>query len=136
MTDSDQQTSQPVRHRAIDRGLHLATIAGIQIRLDSSLLLIFLLVVYLLGATVFPGWHPDWSGTTRWLTATAAGLLFFTSVLLHELAFKIINLFDGDLIGHSQVGSQIRNCDFAIIGRIRRIAFDDGLRQCLERFSR
>jgi len=90
MSDSDQHASPPARHRAIDRGLHVATVAGIQIRLDSSLLLIFLLVVYLLGATVFPGWHPDWSGSTRWLTATAAGLLFFISLLLHELAHSLV----------------------------------------------
>ena len=55
MNDSRHDAGRRVPHRAIDRGLHLATIAGIQIRLDSSVLLIFLLVVYLLGLGV--GFH-------------------------------------------------------------------------------
>jgi Zn-dependent protease len=76
--------------RPLDHSLELGTVAGIQIRLDSSLLIIFALLVYILGGSVFPGWHPDWGAATRWLTAVVAGVVFFASVLAHELAHSLV----------------------------------------------
>lgn len=65
---------------------------GIRICLDSSLILIFALIVYLLGANVFPGWHPEWPGVTTWTTAAIAGVMFCVSVLAHELAHSLVSL--------------------------------------------
>jgi Zn-dependent protease len=73
------------------RGFRLGALFGIDICLDTSLLIIFSLIVYLLGASVFPGWHPDWGGGTTWLTALAAGVLFFASLLAHELAHSLVS---------------------------------------------
>lgn len=67
-------------------GLHLARIGGIDVHLDWSLLLIFVLVTTVLGAGLFPQWHPDWSLLTTWATAVAAAICFFASVLVHELS--------------------------------------------------
>jgi Zn-dependent protease/predicted transcriptional regulator len=72
------------------RGLRLGALLGIEIRLDSSLLIIFTLIVYLLGVNVFPAWHPDWPAATNWLTALVAGILFFASLLFHELAHALV----------------------------------------------
>lgn len=72
------------------RGLHLIRIAGIDIVVDWSLLIIFLLIVWGLAAGVFPQWHPAWSPMTAWLTAVAAALLFFASVLAHELSHSLV----------------------------------------------
>jgi Zn-dependent protease/predicted transcriptional regulator len=80
-----QSSDSPVR------GLGIGTLFGIGIRLDASLILIFALMVYLLGINVFPAWHPDWPATTSWLTALAAGILFFASVLAHELAHALVS---------------------------------------------
>lgn len=73
------------------RGLRLGSLFGIEIRLDSSLMIIFSLIVYVLGANVFPGWHPAWPARTTWLTAVVAGVLFFSSVLAHELAHALVS---------------------------------------------
>ncbi len=70
--------------------MKLFTIFGIEIRLDFSVLFIFGLIVYSLGSGVFPGWHPDWPAGTVWTTALAAGLLFFTSLLAHELSHSLV----------------------------------------------
>ena len=71
-------------------GLRLFTLFGIEIRLDFSVLFIFGLIVYSLGSGVFPSWHPEWLGSTVWLTAFSAGLLFFASLLAHELSHSLV----------------------------------------------
>jgi Zn-dependent protease/CBS domain-containing protein len=81
----------PNRSAPPGRGLRLGTLFGIEVRLDASLIIIFALIVYMLGGNVFPVWHPDWPGSTTWLTAAAAGILFFASVLAHELAHSLVS---------------------------------------------
>jgi Zn-dependent protease/predicted transcriptional regulator len=71
-------------------GLRLFTLFDIEIRLDFSVLFIFGLIVYSLGSGVFPDWHPTWPVSTIWVTAFGAGILFFTSLLAHELSHSLI----------------------------------------------
>lgn len=73
------------------RGFRLGSLFGIDICIDTSLLIVFFLIVYMLGGSVFPGWHPDWGTATTWLTALAAGVLFFASLLAHELAHSLVS---------------------------------------------
>ncbi|MBW1762105.1 MAG: site-2 protease family protein [Deltaproteobacteria bacterium] len=70
--------------------MSLARIFGIEIRLDFSVLIVFALVVYSLGAALFPRWHPTWDATLTWGTAFTAGVLFFASLLAHELAHSVV----------------------------------------------
>mgnify|MGYP006301461429 CR=1 FL=1 len=70
-------------------GFGIGKIFGIQIRIDWSWLLIFLLVVWNLG-TAFGQLHEDWGDTLRWGMAVAAALLFFSSVLAHEIAHSLV----------------------------------------------
>jgi Zn-dependent protease/predicted transcriptional regulator len=76
-------------------GLRLFSIFGIEIRLDWSVLIIFALIVYSLGAGLFPQWHPDWSPATTWLTALAAGVIFFVSLLAHEMSHSLMARYYG-----------------------------------------
>jgi len=86
-------------------GFKVGSIAGIQIFVDWSLLIIFFLVTFSLGGGVFPAWHPDWSMSLIWLTAAAAALLFFLSVLAHELSH----------VGRAQ-GIEIRRITLFVFG--------------------
>jgi Zn-dependent protease/predicted transcriptional regulator len=70
--------------------MSLARIFGIEIRLDFSVLIVFALVVYSLGAALFPRWHPTWDAALTWGTAFTAGVLFFASLLAHELAHSVV----------------------------------------------
>jgi Zn-dependent protease/CBS domain-containing protein len=72
------------------RGFHLARIAGIDVYLDWSLTIIFLLVTFSLGAVAFPAWHPEWGAVTAWTTAAAAAVLFLASVLIHEFSHALV----------------------------------------------
>ena len=71
-------------------GLRLFEIFDIEIRLDWSVLIIFALIVYSLGAGLFPQWHESWSVATTWLTAFSAGVIFFASLLAHELSHSLM----------------------------------------------
>jgi Zn-dependent protease/CBS domain-containing protein len=71
-------------------GIRIGRIFGISIHLDWSWIFIFLLVTWSLAVGVFPTWHPDWGPGLNWTVATLASLLFFASVLLHELAHSLV----------------------------------------------
>jgi len=71
-------------------GVRLGRIAGIEVLMDWSLLFIFVLILVSLAGGVFPARHPDWSPGLIWVTALGAAILFFVSVLLHELAHAVV----------------------------------------------
>jgi Zn-dependent protease len=70
-------------------------IAGIDIIVDWSLLIIFALITVSLASGLFPQWHPAWGPATCWLTALAAAVLFFASVLAHELSHSLVGRVNG-----------------------------------------
>lgn len=73
----------------MNRGLRIFRLFGIDIRIDWSWLLILLLVTWNL-TTAFSRFHPDWSTPFSILIGVIAALLFFASVLLHELAHSLV----------------------------------------------
>jgi Zn-dependent protease/CBS domain-containing protein len=88
-------------------GFHLVTIAGIDVRVDWSLLIIFFLITFSLGTALFPAWHPDWSPLLSLLMALVAAIAFFASVLAHELSHA--------LVGRSR-GIEVRRITLFIFG--------------------
>jgi Zn-dependent protease/CBS domain-containing protein len=70
-------------------GFRVARLFGINIRVDWSWLLIFALVTWNLSA-VFAKAHSDWGSLLNWGTALVAAILFFLSVLAHELAHSLV----------------------------------------------
>jgi Zn-dependent protease/predicted transcriptional regulator len=70
-------------------GFGIGRIFGINIRIDWSWLFLFFLVTWNLG-TAFGQLHSDWGTGLRWGMAVVAALLFFSSVLAHELAHSLV----------------------------------------------
>jgi Zn-dependent protease/predicted transcriptional regulator len=71
-------------------GFKVGKIFGINIHIDWSWIFIFLLVTWNLAGAVFPSLHPDWSVATNIALGVVAALLFFLSILLHELAHSLV----------------------------------------------
>jgi Zn-dependent protease/CBS domain-containing protein len=65
--------------------LALGSFGGVQVRIHWSLLVVFTLIVWSLAASVFPSQNPGYSDGVYLAVAVVAALLFFASVLLHEL---------------------------------------------------
>jgi Zn-dependent protease/CBS domain-containing protein len=65
--------------------LTLGRLGGVEVRINWSWLVVFALIVWSLAATVFPSQNPRLSDRVHLAMAVAAALLFFASVLLHEL---------------------------------------------------
>jgi Zn-dependent protease/CBS domain-containing protein len=76
------------------KGFGIGRIFGIDIRVDWSWLPIFLLVTWSLSG-FFGQANPEWTVTLQWLAAAAAALLFFGSVLAHELAHSFVARREG-----------------------------------------
>ena len=71
--------------------IRLGNIFGVEIRLDYSWFIIFILITWSLAGHYFPGAHPGWSAGAYWALAALTSALFFTSVVIHELAHSLVS---------------------------------------------
>jgi len=72
-------------------GFRIGRIFGIPIFLHATWFVVFLLVTWALSAH-FAAIHPGWSGAASLLVAAGTALLFFVSILLHELGHSVLAL--------------------------------------------
>jgi Zn-dependent protease/predicted transcriptional regulator len=68
----------------------IGKIAGIDIEIHVSWIIILVLLTVSLATGWFPQLYPGWSTATYWLIALLSSLLLFVSVLLHELAHSLV----------------------------------------------
>jgi len=72
-------------------GIRIGRILGIPIYLHPSWFIIFALITVSL-ATQFANQHPRWSQAQHWSLGVLTSLLFFGSVLFHELSHSVVAL--------------------------------------------
>lgn len=92
--------------------LRVATVRDIPIEIHPSWFITFLLVTLTLAVGLFPVDRPGLPAAVYWVMGVAASLLFFLSVLIHELAHSLVAL------GH---GIPIRRITLFIFGGLAQI---------------
>jgi Zn-dependent protease/CBS domain-containing protein len=74
----------------MDASVRLGRIAGIEVRLHWSLAIVFTLIVWTLAGQVFPSFVADQPQFAYWLASAVAGLLFYVSLLSHEMGHAVV----------------------------------------------
>jgi Zn-dependent protease len=72
------------------RGISLGRVLGIPIVLDYSWFLIFGLIAWTLASGYFPSEFKNWPTAEYWLVGIATAIVFFLSVVLHELGHSVV----------------------------------------------
>ena len=72
------------------RGWRVGRLAGIDLSIHPSWLVIAFILTYSLAVTQFPNQFPGWAGGQYWVVAGATSILFFASVLAHELSHALV----------------------------------------------
>jgi Zn-dependent protease len=81
---------------ALETGsLTFGRLFGIPLRVHTSWFLIFVLVSWSLAAGYLPSEYPGWTATAYWLVGWLTSLLFFGSVVAHELGHAVVALREG-----------------------------------------
>jgi Zn-dependent protease/CBS domain-containing protein len=94
-------------------GIPIGKVFGIPLRLHYSWFIIFVLITWALASSYFPATHPTWSLTTKVAAGIITSLLFFGSVLAHELMHSIIA---------QRQGLPVRSITLFIFGGVSQIA--------------
>ena len=74
---------------------NLGKLFGIQFRLHYSWFIVFVLINVSLSWYYFPANYPDWTRLTYWVIGVVSSVLFFASVVAHELAHSIVAKING-----------------------------------------
>ena len=91
----------------------IGRIFGIDINIDSSWFLIFILFTWILAANYYPQSYPGWGSFLYWIIGIMTSLLIFGSVLIHELAHSVVALKQGE---------KVRNITLFILGGVAQIS--------------
>jgi Zn-dependent protease/predicted transcriptional regulator len=76
-------------------GISIGKLFGIALKLHVSWFIIFALVTWALTASYFPAAYPNWGLGTKIAAGILTSLLFFGSVLAHELMHSIVSQHQG-----------------------------------------
>ena len=95
--------------------LQIARVIGIPIYLHFSWLIIFGLIVWTLSTGYFPAQYPDLPASSYWAKGLVASLLFFVSILIHELGHAVVAL---------RYGLRTRSITLFIFGGVAQLEKD------------
>ncbi|MCJ7588455.1 MAG: site-2 protease family protein [Candidatus Aminicenantes bacterium] len=91
----------------------IGRVFGIDIKVDSSWIVIFFLFSFVLAGSYYPRSLPGQSRSLYWILGLATSLLLFASVLAHELAHSIVAIRNGE---------KVRSITLFILGGVAQIS--------------
>jgi Zn-dependent protease/CBS domain-containing protein len=90
----------------------IGRIFGIDIHIDASWLVIFGLFTWIMASYYFPSGNPHWPKWQYWVVGAITSILFFASVLGHELAHSVVAISQGE---------KVRRITLFILGGVAQI---------------
>jgi Zn-dependent protease/predicted transcriptional regulator len=94
------------------KGIPFGRIFGISLRLNPSWFIIFILVTWALAGSYFPTTYPVWTLTEKVAAGVITSLLFFASVLAHELMHSVVA---------QRQGTKVKSITLFIFGGVSEI---------------
>lgn len=91
----------------------IARLFQIDIHIDSSWFIIFILFTWAISTTIIPRQFAGWPPALNWGLGILSSLLFFASVLFHELAHSLVA---------KQQGEEVRRITLFILGGVAQIS--------------
>jgi Zn-dependent protease/predicted transcriptional regulator len=91
----------------------IGRIFGIDIHIDASWLVIFGLFTWIMASYYFPSGYPQWPKWQYWAVGALTSILFFASVLGHELAHSLVAIKQGE---------KVRRITLFILGGVSQIS--------------
>jgi Zn-dependent protease len=82
---------------------------GVRVEISLTWLIVCAVVAWSLGAFYFPSRFPGWSPAVTWLAAGISSLVFFLSVVVHELAHAVTA---------TRLGVQVRGISLFLFGGV------------------
>lgn len=79
----------------MEQDIRLGKIAGIPVGVNWSILFIFVLIAWELADLILPGYHPHDSTAIYWIVGTVTTMLFFASLLAHEVSHAFVSKRNG-----------------------------------------
>ncbi len=76
-------------------GFVLMRVGGIEIVIDYSWFIVFFLVTYTMAESYFPQAHPHYSAPQYWIMGSITAVVFFISILIHEIAHSFVSVKHG-----------------------------------------
>jgi Zn-dependent protease/CBS domain-containing protein len=101
----------------VDASVRLGRIAGVEVGLHWSLAIVFVLIVWTLAGQIFPSVVPDQPQSAYWLVAALAAILFYASLLSHELGHALVA---------RRLGVKVDGITLWIFGGVARLRGDAG----------
>ncbi|MBA7596313.1 putative zinc metalloprotease Rip3 [subsurface metagenome] len=97
----------------LKRGIKLFKIFGIEVGLNWSWFLIFILVIISLSTEYFPTLYPQFNTITNIILGVITAIFFFTSILIHELSHSVVA---------NMTGVSIKRIDLFIFGGVAQMS--------------
>ncbi|TMC69006.1 MAG: CBS domain-containing protein [Chloroflexi bacterium] len=100
---------------SMDASIRLGRVAGIEVGLHWSLAIALVLIVWTLAGQVFPDMVPDQPQSAYWLVSLLAALLFYVSLLSHEMGHALVA---------RRLGVSVEGITLWIFGGVARLGGD------------
>jgi len=101
----------------VNDSIHLGRLAGIRIGAHWSLLVVFALIAWSLAAGQLPGEVPHQPTAAYWAVALVTAILFFASLLAHEMGHALVA---------RRLGLEIEGITLWLFGGVARLRADAG----------